>query len=179
MVWVPPGTIGLSDAVKKACGPEEGSDGKGRLRDALALDELCAFIIDTASGDEFDVPASLWRTAQAETAFRLGRMNWQTGLHFMSAVDGFVFLDADDLEAWLNPEAETPVQPGDIHAGAYRWWLERAEAALATGTLIKRDAYIRECRGATGCTDREARAAFAALPSNLKRLQGQRDTQGR
>jgi len=180
MEWTPPDALTLPEALRLLTDSGPASEGVGRLRTALARDELVAFIIDRGTGEECDIPAALWRTAEAETAFRLGRMSWQAGPTFLDAVEGQVLFDRNDLHAWLNPTATQPTDDeNDAQARAYRWWVEKATALRADGKQIKMAAYIAECRSAAGCTDREARRAFGALPPELKRKIGQRDRNSR
>lgn len=48
------------------------------------------------------------------------------------------------------------------------------KASVLNSPDEKRDSRISDCRKATGCTDREAKAAYDRLPPNMKRGRGQK-----
>lgn len=176
MEWTPPDALTLPEAIALLKDSDAASEPSSTLRAALARDELVAFIIDRGTGEECDIPAALWRTAEAETAFRLGRMTWQAGPTFLDAVEGQVLFDRDDLHAWLSPpRTEFSEDASDAQERAYQWWVEKATALRADGKWIKMAAYLAECRTKAACTDREAKRAFSTLPPDLKRKSGQRD----
>jgi hypothetical protein len=55
---------------------------------------------------------------------------------------------------------------------AAEWMQREIPRAAEAGRRMKRNDALRDCRAATGCTDREAREAWNALPAHLKGSRG-------
>jgi hypothetical protein len=141
------------------------NDARRQLRDAIAVGNISAqgfrrsgnkppLARETISSELFEQFASLAVDATGETTF----------LHPSSPEDtpqwtGIVF-DSDEVRTlWPKP---TP----DIDA----WMLNDFQARPDE----KRESRVADCRSATGCTHKQALAAYARIPSNLKRSRGQR-----
>jgi hypothetical protein len=81
----------------------------------------------------------------------------------------------DDLIDWMGrtypPEPAIRSQDS-LAAQPTEWMRKTAEANAAKGSLAKRDAMIRDCRAETGCTKREAEAAYSSLPERLRTQRG-------
>lgn len=61
------------------------------------------------------------------------------------------------------------------HARLALEWMEReVPSAIKLGRRLKRDDAINRCRHATGCTDREARAAWGSLPDHVRKRRRRR-----
>jgi hypothetical protein len=76
---------------------------------------------------------------------------------------GDIEFSADEVKrAWPRPPSEA----------ANDWMVKEAERLEARGRKGKRDAMVKDCMDATGCTRDEARRAYGALPNDKKRPRG-------
>jgi hypothetical protein len=71
--------------------------------------------------------------------------------------------EADEIKkAWPKP----PPEP------AKDWMKNEADRLKAVNQIGKRESMIKDCMKATGCTKREAEAAYKTLPDGLRRSRG-------
>lgn len=153
---------------------------------ALGDGEIRAVILDTQTGEQNIIPMQMWRSEAGPRAANSGTVSWSEGPAHTSVLlrknyGGDVYVHQNEMEVFYSSGAQSaPAQTPDLDKGGsetavHIWMTERAQTERSAGRWIKGEAAIKECADALSCTHRTAKAAFHALPPNLRRTRGQKD----